>query len=115
VNSMIGKFVADERHGPAKVVGFIEGKHAIEYFISPWNRKQSTVNLGSAKPLRLFEQTRVYVEIRGQWRMGRVILATRNPAMDTNICQFPNKMVQRISEEELYCRCWLEHDDPTAT
>lgn len=114
---MIGKFVADNVYGPAKVIGYEGDKHILEYFISPWNRKKVTVNLASVKPLRLFEQTRVYVEVNNNlWRMGRVILAHKkdNGWYDYDI-QFPNKRIQRFSEEDLYCRCWLAHDDPTTT
>lgn len=115
--TLIGKFVSDRRFGPAKVIAAEGDKYKIEYFISPWNRKQVIASINkSTETLRLYEQTRVYTEIDGQWQMGRVILAHQrdDSGFDYDV-QFPNQQYRRHSEVELYCRCWLAHDDPTST
>lgn len=115
-DKLIGKFVSDKRYGPAKVIAAEENKYRIEYFLSPWNRKSIVTSLGKAEPLRLYAQTRVYVESDGRWRMGRIDLAHQREdgGYDYDV-QFPNKQVRRFPEKELFCRCWLAHDDPTAT
>lgn len=111
----IGQFVTDRRHGPAKVVGVDGEKHQIEYFFSPSRRKTVAVNLNGALPTQLQEQTRVYVRRGDYWQMGRVVLSHKREALGYEYdVQFPNKKVLRISEEELFCRCWFAHDDPTA-
>jgi ATP-dependent helicase HepA len=115
--TLIGKFVSDRRFGPAKVIAAEGDKYKIEYFLSPWNRKQVIASVSkSSEPLRLYEQTRVYTEVSGQWQMGRIVLAHQREdrGYDYDV-QFPNKQYRRHSEEELYCRCWLAHDDPTST
>jgi ATP-dependent helicase HepA len=113
--TLIGKFFSDKRYGPAKVISEDGSNYKVEYFISPWNRKIVSASLGKSEPLRLYEQTRVYTTVGGKWRMGRVSLAHERHDLgyDYDI-QFPNKKIQRIPEEDLYCRCWLAHDDPTA-
>lgn len=114
--SLIGKFYTDSRYGPAKVLSVEGDQYKVEYFISPWNRKTVITKLGKTAPLRLFEQTRVYSEHNGRWRVGRVVMVHQRSdrGYDYDV-QFPNKKVIRLSEEELYCRCWMAHDDPTAT
>lgn len=114
--TLIGKFVSDRRFGPAKVIAAEGDKYKIEYFLSPWNRKQVIASIGKSKPLRLYEQTRVYVERNDRWQMGRIVLAhlRDDDGYDYDV-QFPNKELRRHSEAELYCRCWLNHDDPTTT
>jgi ATP-dependent helicase HepA len=113
---MIGKFVCDTQFGPSKVLSVDGSRYEVEYFISPWNRKKWTVDINRVKPLRLFEQTRVYVKDANRWRMGRVIMAHEidQGGFDYDI-QFPNKHTKRFQEEDIYCRCWSDHDDPTAT
>ena len=113
---LVGKFVLDSRAGPAKVVALEGNRYKIEYFISPWNRKQIVVSLNSAfKPFRLYVQTRVYVEVSGRWKIGRVVLAhdVDDGGYEYDV-QFPNNQYQRYSERDLNCRCWLAHDDPTS-
>jgi ATP-dependent helicase HepA len=116
VNNIVGKFVVSER-GLAKVVGIDGEKYTIEYFISPWKRERISVELGSATPERLYQQTRVYVELNDRWRMGRIILAHDQVGGTYSYdIQFPNQQVLRgFSEDNIYCRCWVDHDDPTET
>ena len=112
--TLVGKFVADQRYGPSKVTAVEATGHRLEYFISPWNRKVVVAKIGNATPLRLYEQTRVYVQLDGVWNMGRIIIAhQRNDGGYDYDVGFPNKKVLRLQEELLFCRCWLPHDDPT--
>lgn len=115
-DQLIGKFVSDKKYGPAKIIAVEGDQCKVEYFISPWNRKAVVKNLGNAALLRLYEQTRVYVERDGLWQMGRITLAhSRDDNGYDYDVQFPNKVLRRFPEEEIYCRCWLPHDDPTTT
>ena len=114
--TLIGKFVSDQRHGLSKVVGVEGGNHRVEYFISPWKRKTVVVNLAGAKPFRLLLQTRVYVELSGSWKVGRIVLVhdqdSSNFAHSYEV-RFPNDEVRQFSEEALFSRCLLAPDDPT--
>jgi ATP-dependent helicase HepA len=115
--SLIGKFVSDLRYGPAKVIASEGEKYIIEYFLSPWNRKQITTTIRkSYEPVPLFEQTRVYVEIENRWQVGRIatVYDREDGGYDYRI-QFPNQQYRDHSEEDLYCRCWMPHDDPTSS
>ena len=116
MNNLVGRFVITEK-GLAKVIQNAGDNYIIEYFISPWKREAISVKLNSSTPERLYQQTRVYVKLSDRWLMGRIIHAHDqvNGGYSYDI-QFPNKRVLRgCSEESIYCRCWVDHDDPTET
>jgi len=112
----LNRFVIHDDYGPVKVVSLNENHCEIELFISPMNQKTIKVNKKEVKYYKLYKQTRVYVELNDGWRMGRIIMDYDNPdgSYDYKI-QFPNQEYLEFSEKEIFCRCWLPHDDPTST
>ncbi len=110
----IGRFISSPKYGPAKIIGREGSSYKIEFFLSPWNRRQVVATLNRPEYLQLYEQTRVYVERNGNWNMGRISLCHKRDdgGYDYDV-QYPNRQIRRHPEEDLYCRCWLAHDDPT--
>lgn len=114
VSKMLGGFVHDCRLGPAKVIEIQGGRYKLEYFYSPRNRKIGWVASETAESIRLPLQTRIYVEENGWWRVGRVraVHPRTDKGCDYTV-EFPNNQRNRYSEQDVYCRCWAPHDDPT--
>ncbi len=114
--NLIGRFVSDRNFGPAKIVGIEGGKYKVEYFISPWKRKIVSTASASLEHPQLYKQSRVYIENNGRWRIGRVVYAEQRSdgAFDYEV-RFPNDIVESFSEELIFTRCWMAHDDPTSS
>jgi ATP-dependent helicase HepA len=115
VSKLVGKFVNDVKYGPAKVVAIEKGRYKLEYFFSPWNRMTGWTTSAKVESIRLLSKTRVYVESNGRWQSGRIGVA--HPRSDKGCdydVEFPNKVVARFPEEQIFCRCWSAHDDPTS-
>ena len=113
--SLVGKFVSDPRFGPAKIISAGKEGSKLEYFISPSKRKVGWASI-RPEPLQLLAQTRAYIKVEGRWRVGRIGMSHLRPdkGYDYDI-EFPNQQRARFPEEEIYCRCWAAHDDPTET
>jgi len=113
--SSVGMFVSDPRFGPAKIISVGKEGWKLEYFMSPWNRKVGWTST-RPEPLQLLTQTRAYIEVAGRWRVGRIRMShlRLDKGYDYDI-EFPNQRRGRFPEEEVYCRCWAPHDDPTQT
>lgn len=101
--------------GPARILNR-DGDHlTVELFISPWARRTISTPKSKISRLLLQEQTRVYFQQRGQWRVGRVLVAdtTANGGYEYQL-QLPNRVRASYHERDLWVRCWLPHDDPTS-
>mgnify|MGYP001195124883 CR=1 FL=1 len=105
-----------KKFGPCKFVSEEGGKIIVEFFYSALRRERVEVKKNEIKRQILLEHTRVFVESGDFWKSGNVIMDYENDdGTKTYKVQFPNKEYQTIPEQEIYCRCWAEHDDPTVS
>lgn len=110
-----GLFIYHPDCGPARILDATSSAVSIELFTSPWSRQRRTVSRSSVSRLWLQEQTRVYIERGGQWRVARILTADRTADGSYEyMVQFPNRVRETYNERELSVRCWLSHDDPTS-
>ena len=103
-----------EKFGPCKFVSEEQGKIEVELFYSILRRKRVKVDLNEFEGRLLVEYTRVFVESDDFWKTGNILMDYKNDdGTMTYEVQFPNNKHQMNHEQEIYCRCWAEHDDPT--
>ncbi|WP_321960087.1 protein DpdE [Paraburkholderia sp. J7] len=111
----VGLLAYHAEFGPARILNR-EGDHlTVELFISPWARRTISSPKSKISRLVLQEQTRVYFQQRGQWRVARVLVG--DTAADGGYeyqLQLPNRVRASYHERDLWVRCWLPHDDPTS-
>ena len=101
-----GCFFVHEESGPCKFVSKENGKIKVELFHSPLKRQLLKVKQKEdIIRHKLFDQTRVYVELEDGWRMGRVVMYydKDDGTIDYRI-QFPNDKYEVFSERDIFAR-----------
>ena len=108
-------FYRHHKLGPCKFVSEEGGKIIVEFFYSALRRKKVEVKKNEIERLILLEHTRVFVESNDLWKTGNIIMDHKDDGTITYDVQFPHQQYDNFPEQEIYTRCWEEHDDPTAS
>jgi len=111
----VGKFVKSNENnlGIGKLLSASRGFVSIEYFDTPADKDRLVISVKSSSiiPQQLFAQTRVFYFDKEDfsWHVGRVLSMIESDYL----IQFPNKVIVRIPEAELFVRWDKPIQDPT--